>query len=292
MSIELRPPHIAILEALATYRLLTPEQLYALGVTKHMRHVHHLLSELHPHKSCSNEEDEASPPKPRGLLIECLKHGTQGPGSRPRVWYLTRAGAQKLSDINGELEPIQVPAKVEPYGSEYEHRTDTIDVHIALRRFAESSGFQVDFVHTYFGRGEDRYRTRVRYTLEKRPASIVPDMIFSLISPRGIRRLYAFEMYEGVRTKRAFDRLTAYGQVIAQEAIEKAFGYAEGSVQVLAVFHPPSAERLERERLAGYQAFASSAFAPLFFFKSLDEVKADFRHGWRHVGKSSNVSLF
>ena len=102
-----------------------------------------------------------------------------------------------------------------------------------------------------------------------------------------------------MRTKRAYERLSAYAYVIAQEAIEKAFGYADGSVQVLAVFHPSSAERLERERLERDAAFARSDFAPLFFFKSLQGMKPSFgnradtfRQGWRQVCTSSLVSLF
>ncbi|MBD0328390.1 MAG: hypothetical protein ICV68_18390, partial [Pyrinomonadaceae bacterium] len=205
----------------------------------------------------------------------------------------TRAGAQKLAELTGALEPVFVPTKIDPFCGEYKHRIDTIDCHIAVRQFAKQTGFQVDFVYTYFGRGDERFNTRVTYQGEHGEKTIVPDMVFRFTSPRGITRLYALEVYEGPRrTLYAFDRLSVYAAVIGQEAIEQTFNVQDSAVQVLAVFGTASGERLIRERLARETSLASSRFAPLFFFKALADVKADFRHGWRQVGRSDTVSLF
>lgn len=278
----------AILEALATYRLCTAEQLHAIGVTKHLRHVYTVLGELCP------KEREPSPtprPKRRNLLISYLPFGNvTGRGSRADVWYLTRAGAKELAELRAELEPVKVPERIEPYPNEYKHRCDCVDFHIALRRFAEQAGVRVEFVHTYFGRGDERYRTRVSYKRDRRVAVIVPDAILQLIDERGVGRLYAFEMYEGDRTARATERILAYLDVIEQEAIEKAFGYGSYAAQVLVVFDTEAGERLVRERLAEHAEFG--AFAQLFFFKTLPEVQAEFRSGWRQVGTDKPAALF
>lgn len=292
---EPRASHLAVLEALATYRLLTAEQLLRVGVAKNKSHLYSLLRELHPSKECERQAGEAEPslPRRRGLLIGCLGFGNErGRGSRARVWHLTRAGAVKLAELQGALEPVFVPAKIEPYASEYEHRTHTIDCHIALRRFAEQADFRLDFVRTYFGRGDERYGTRIGYLLDEREATIVPDMVFGLTSAHGISRLFAFELYEGRRTLRAVERLSAYADVIHQEALEKVFGFGDGAAQVIAVFDTPAGERLVRNELTQEKGFISSGFARYFFFKTIDEVTSNFLNDWRQVGKVSTVTLF
>jgi hypothetical protein len=279
---------LAILEALATYRLCTAAQLHAIGVTKHLRHVHTVLGELHPGKCDPPPEERV---RRNNLLIGCLHFGNvTGRGSRADVWHLTRTGAKRLALERGDPEPIKVPDRIEPYHSEYEHRRDCIDAHIGLRRFAEANGVQVDFVHTFFGRGDERYRTRVTYAKEKREARLTPDMIFHLTDARGTGRLYAFELYRAVRTELVTEKLLAYLDVLGQEAIEKAFGYGEYAAQVLVAFDTEAGERHVRERLSTRDEFLP--FAELFFFKTLEEVQADFRSGWRRVGSTRNVPLF
>lgn len=278
---------LSILAALARYRLLTAKQLHDAGVCKHPRYVHQVLGELCPKE---REPSPASRPKRRNLPIDYLEFGSHpsGRGSRADIWHLTRAGAKLLAEARGDLEPLKVPDKVEPYHNEYEHRCHTVDFHIALDRFAALNGFNVDFVHTYFGRGDERYQTRVSYQRAGRDAVIVPDAVFQLRSARGAA-LVAFEMYEGRRTERATERLLAYLEVIHQEAIEQAFGFGEASVQVAAVFDTVLGERLVRARLAKSPEF--SPFSELFFFKTIAEVQTDFRHGWRQAGGVS-AALF
>ncbi len=63
-------------------------------------------------------------------------------------------------------------------------------------------------------------------------------------------------------------------------------------MQVLVAFETTSGERLVRERLERETALASSPGASLFFFKTVEEVAGNFRHGWRQIGKVSSVPLF
>ena len=287
MSAALTTTQLAILEALATYRLLTAKQLFDVGVCKHPRHVHTALSELCPKR-------KVAPPSPhqkrRGLLIGYLHVGNvTGRGSRADVWYLTRAGANRLAEERGDPATIRVPDRIEPYDNEYKHRCDTVDCHIVLRQWAQRDGFSVDYVHTYFGRGDERYRTRVEYHRARKKAVIVPDVVFHLTSPKGVKRLFALEVYEGLKTARADEQLMAYLDVIQQEAIEREFGF-EHAVQVLAVFDTEAGDRLTRDRLATRPAF--EPFAELFFFKTVEQLQAGFRRGWRQVGTNEIVPLF
>src|SRR5215207_6605601 len=108
---------LAILEALATYRLCTAAQLHAIGVTKHPRHVHAVLGELHPGKCEPSPEERV---RRNNLFIGCLHFGNvTGRGSRADVWHLTRAGAKRLAEERRDPEPIKVPARIEPYPAEY-----------------------------------------------------------------------------------------------------------------------------------------------------------------------------
>lgn len=287
MSQALTVTQLAILEALATFRLLTAEQLHAAGASQHVRHVRAVLNQLCPKLKGSLP----SPPARRANLpIDYLHFGNvTGRGSRADVWHLTRAGGKLLAEVRGDPEPLRVPARIEPYPNEYQHRCHTVDCHIALRRWAQQDGFAVDHVHTYFGRGDERYRTRVEYQRERKKAVIVPDAIAHLTSGKGIKRLYALEVYEGRKTARAVEQLVVYLDVIEQEAIERQFDF-KYAVQVLAVFDTDAGERLTRERLAAHPGFAN--FAELFFFKTVPQVQSDFRRGWRRVGARESVPLF
>ena len=154
MSAPATTTQLAILEALATYRLLTAKQLFDVGVCKHPRHVHTALSELCPKR-------KVAPPSPhqkrRDLPIDYLHFGNlKGRGSRADVWYLTRR-APICSPKSAAIRRPSATDRIEPYDNEYKHRCDTVDCHIALRLWRSATGLR-RLVHTYFGRGDERYR--------------------------------------------------------------------------------------------------------------------------------------
>src|SRR3954447_745169 len=100
MNTNLTQTQLAILEALATYRLLTPQQLHTLDVTKNLRHIYASLRELCPkkEKKVTGQDNQPTRPKRRNVPIDYLEFGNErGRGSRSDVWYLTRAGAQLLA---------------------------------------------------------------------------------------------------------------------------------------------------------------------------------------------------
>ena len=265
-----------ILRALATYRFLTPQQMRMCGVSQSRRHLYTILSTL----------SRRSP-----KLIAELDFGVlPGKGRLPRVYYLTKAGADLL-DFEGREVP-RTPSRVRLFNSDYFHRVNCVDFHIALRNWATASGASVDFFHSYFDPAPERtsrggLHPRTRIKLADRV--LVPDAVFSFTTPNSLPRLCAFELYNGRRTARVESQLSAYLAALDSEAIEETYRYPH-AVRILAVFDDPAGERLAHARISQRPDFAT--YAPSFFLKTLEAVSTDFVHAWHQPGTSELLPLF
>jgi hypothetical protein len=96
---------LAILDALATYRFLTPAQMLRLGFTRSRRH---LYAAIH------NIWQRESP------LIGALDFGVLPQRGRlPRIHYLLRRGALYLAEAHRSSEPVSCPSRVRVFRTDY-----------------------------------------------------------------------------------------------------------------------------------------------------------------------------
>ena len=267
-----------IIEAIATFRFLTPKQLMRVGVTKNMRHLYYTLARLR---------------KTARKLVWVFDYGV-GIGRRATVYMLTPFGADLLAmkiRRDGEVIPVhkKKPGKV---SSQYQHRLHCVDFHIAFWSWAQEVGAAIDFFHTYYdpwiregGSGSFVPRTQLRL---KNGQAFIPDAILSFTMPDGVRRVCAFEMCQGQPTLLCAERNLTITKAIKERIIERIFKY-DHEPRILLVFDNARGMELVQERLAGTPAFAP--FSPLFFAKTCEEIEENFVEGW-HQLNGIKVPLF
>ena len=270
MRIErLTGTELAILEALATYRFLTADQMMRLGVTKAKRHLYVTLRTLKQRKPA--------------LLIELDFGVLPTKGRLSRIYTLTKDGAELVAEAHRSDTVVAVSATVRAFPNDYFHRIRSIDFHIALLAWAARTGAHVDFFKSYYDPwqevgGKRAPKTRIRL----RRGHVDPDALFTFTPRDGDPRLCAFEMCRGRRTSYVEKKLDTYLQALDEEAIEKACNYAHG-VRVLLVFDNQDTTSLELVGKRVMEQPRFTEFMPAFFTKTIDEVEHDFVNGWRHL---------
>ena len=277
---SLRETEERIIEAIATFRFLTPKQMMRVGVTKHNRHLYDTLARLR---------------RPARKLVWMFDYGTAiGLGRLPTVYVLTPFGADLLvKEIRRDGEAIPVhkkkPRKV---NSQYLHRLHCVDFHISFWSWAREVGAVIDFFHAYYdpwvregGRGSFVPRTQIRL---KNGETFIPDGVLSFTMPDGVRRVCTFEMWRGQPTLLCANRNLMITKAIEERIIERTFKY-DHEPRILLVFENARGMELVQERLSGMAAFAP--FAPLFFAKTCEEIETNFAEGW-HQLNGKMVPLF
>ncbi len=255
----------AIFAALATFRYVTAYQLMRLGVTKAKPHLYETLRSLKIRKPAVIKELDF------GTLV---RHGRL-----PRIYALTPYGAEILQEARADGSVVDAPKRVRIFNTDYFHRVNCVDFHIALHVWARDSGAHIDFYDTYYdpmaeaGGGYLRQKTQLRL----KNGVIVPDALFAFTTGDGTKRLYALEMYNGRKTLRVEKQLALYVVTINEEAIERAFSY-DHAVRILCIFDDPEGLRLVGERVRQQNTLGSDA--DYFFTKTLDEVRVNFLDDW------------
>ncbi len=272
-----------ILEALRLFRYLTAEQLLRLKVTAHASHLYPVLRDM---------------AKGKRPWVGKIDHGAMpGVGRIPTAHYLTEHGAKVIAGaLVLDLQEVSYPKGVVLVRHGFMHRLHTIDCEIAVRLWAAQHGHNVDYMASYFDvSGANRSKTKApRRALTKidlaNGTGIIPDGVFRLSDSNGAPRLFVLEMYNQHRTKRMSDKLAEYRYAIGEQAIERQFDYPH-SPRILAVFEDDKALELTVCNLSQRPDFGAD-FYPFFFFKTLPELMADFREGWRRVGTENLCRLF
>ena len=126
----------AILDVLACYRFLTPNQMFRLGVTAAKPHLYATLRKLQIRKPA---------------VISVLDFGAlPRRGRLSRLYALTPYGAEVAADARRDGEIIETPKRIRAFVNDYFHRLACLDFHIALRAWAERSETTINFFHTYY----------------------------------------------------------------------------------------------------------------------------------------------
>ena len=259
-----------ILEAVAHYRFLTARQLMRLGVTSDK------TSPLRQARVPSNHH--AVLPSSTSFASGLSQASADWRASifwpstaRPRSQHMIQRS--RGSCIHKSLHAFR---------SDYEHRVGCVDFHIALRSWAEMAAVRIDFFDAYYdpvpggGRGRQlHHKTRVAVAGR---GVLVPDAVFATVVQSGVKRLYAFELYNGIRTERVMGQLEEYLVAIDQGAIENTYRYPD-AVRVLIAFDLPNALPLVCDRASALPAFTRES--EQFFLATPAALERDFAAGWQ-----------
>lgn len=280
---RLNNTHQAIFDALATFRYLTPDHMMLLGVTKNKGYLYDTLSKL---IWANKKEKKLRKP---AVLVE-LDYGVlPGKGRLSRLYALTRHGADLLEEAQGEGRNLTIPKRIVATPSDYFHRCGSIDFHVALELWAHSENVQIDFYKAYYeprGNGSSKFAPVTRLKMDR--GYLDADAFFAFTTSDGVKRLCAFEMCRGRRTKYVEDKLIAYMQACEKAVIENAFNYDHGA-RVLCVFEDARALELMQKRLAIEPTF--DEYREIFFAKTLANVMEEFKEGWCHFD-DEQVALY
>jgi hypothetical protein len=264
--------NLQVLEYLHTYRFLTAPQFFRLGVTSHIESTRRTL------RCCLSGGRKYVAAAEFGALPRR--------GRLPRVYYLTKHGAELLADV-WRVDPatINYPVGTPLYFRDYFHRNATTDFQIELRQFAGAHEAEVEFFHTYFDtRGANRSADPAArlQRLTKVPLGdsfFIPDAIFAVRPPDGSRYLYALEVYNGIDTGRVHRQLTKHRRALEEGRLSELHRYPQAH-RVLCVFENDHALRAAAERLRADPAFAVGGMRNQFAFSTLDALRKDFATGW------------
>lgn len=276
---RLSPIGFEILKALSEYRYLTTNQMLDLGIAKDRGHLGKVLSGL---LSVGKVDDKK---QRRAKEIGELDFGVKvGKGRLPRMYYLTKRGAELLEFVRPELAPVPYPPRVVQFAPDYEHRVRTINFQIILNQWASVNDQEVVWFRRYYDWWPASQKARqhpvTRIGLEHK--NIIPDAIFLLKDANNIERLCAFELANGMDTGRVVDQMREYCRGLDQGKINQAFDYGKKAVRILYVFEHP--RLLELVQAKAMRDGWLQQYAAHFFLKTCDECTfLNLRETWHRL---------
>ena len=266
----------SVLEALAEFRYLTAHQMLDMGISKNIRSLRNntLNRLINTHRKAIKSHDFGWIPQ-RGRLA--------------RVYYLTGYGTELLADVL-RIDPasIEYPKGGIQFSSDYTHRINYIDFHIAFKRWAEKENKDVDFFYSYFDKVGSQRAGKVRSTAKTRvlltrtvykqqdEKPFIPDVL-TRYQDGDKSRLVAIEIHNGTHSKRITHQLLEHLEAIEQGIFSHKYEHAKANF-VLSVHENQSTLDSVKRRLMERPEFKK--FLPLFLFNQQDQAKADFAKGW------------
>ncbi len=266
-----------ILKALSQYRYLTTNQILDLGIAKDRGHLGKVLSSL----LSANRRSTTGERKPKE--IGELDFGVKvGKGRLPRMYFLTKRGAQLLEMMTPDQAPVRFPARVVRFAPDYEHRVSCVNFHIALNTWATGADQAVVNYRHYFDWSPARSgqapapATRLQLGHKR----IDADAIFLLKDPAGVERSFVFEMANGVDTGRVLEKMEHLARALDDRSLNRALSFPpDKAVRILFVFEHRRTAELVATRAGSFRKV--SEFAPHFLLKTLKDVgDANFRQDW------------
>jgi hypothetical protein len=256
-----------LLDALATYRILTIDQAVRLGVAKRW-HVGERLRGL-----------------AKARLVKILESARM---NGPRLHWLTASGAKVVEEL---AEEAGKPRKVEPPRADYKlgphlrQRVAIVDCHIALRQWAAEHGAKVDWVRTEFdAHGEGLAKATA---LAWEGAAYEADALASVTTEDGTSWLVVLEVEtggEGARLDNFSKLLPSRLEAIENHLPEYALDWPQGAHVARLLFVFASVDMMERAKRVHVRP-DSDAWERVHF-NALPSVVEDFGKGWWQRGKS------
>ncbi len=262
---------IKTLESFRTYRYLTARQMVKLGIYKTEKGLRDkILSKL------------KAKPYP---LIKSVDFGfVAGKGRLPQLHYLTKRGALTLADLHGVgLDEVPYPIGAVQFSRDYFHRTEFISLHIALRQYAEATGQEVEFFHSYFdstGNQRQKNSQLVRDTqVQLNGETIIPDGNFRLAMSDGQKRLFTLELHKGTNTKKIIAQLENHARIIEEGLLADKYQHPYDNY-VLSVYDHEGTMKAVQRRFDESPLLSHNA--EHFGFNTSQQVQKSFPRGWQY----------
>lgn len=263
--VTLKAGAVAILNALGTFRFLTPQQMVTAGAANTASALYPLLKELVT--------------KPRPLAGKIDFGSLPGQGRLSTVYHLTARGAEVLADSGRPSRTIAVPKRVRFFAKDYFHRVQCVDMHIAVTQMAERLGARLPLYATYYAQGtktsEDDFAPKT--TVKWPKGQLTADAVFELAGPDAHSRLCFLELHRGDDARRIKGQINAYMAAVAWEALETAFDY-DHAARILIVFEDPGT--LARTLKWFGTNLSDPEAAERFYFNDLASFCDNPMHGW------------
>ncbi len=267
-----------ILRALAEYRYLTTNHILDLGIAMDRGHLGKVLASL---LSAARRKERPAERKPKeigefdyGRLVD--------KGRLPRMYYLTKLGANLLETLYADLVPVRFPARPHRAPNDYFHKVACVNFHITLKLWAQSADQDVVGLRQYYDWSANSSKSRPRPStrLQLSHKLIDADTLFRLRDPTGYERCFLFEMANGYDTSRVLKKMEHIARGLDDGSLNQALSFpADEAVRVPFVF--------EHQRTAELVASRSNTFPFLrqyrrhFLLKTLSDIAADtFRQDW------------
>ena len=269
--INVSPVAFAILKALAEYRYLTTNQIRALGISRDRGYLGGQLASLL--SASRREETKERKPKEIGELDFGVRPDK---GRLPRMYYLTKLGAELLEHLEPDLAPVSYPPRVVRFANDYQHRVGCVDFHIALNTWAQSANQNVDHFRRYFD-WSPASTTRSPHPvtrLELTGHRLDADAVFQLSDHQHIQRAFVFEMVNGIDTGRVLKKMEQLAAAIADGSINTALSFPpEKAVRILFVFEYQRTVELVASRASDFPLLQE--YAPHFFLKNSTDLEPE-----------------
>lgn len=265
-----RPAAEAVVcESLHDFKWLTSQQMVDLGISSPRS-----LRDLLP-KMCRAT-------KPLIGRISLRFHPAKG--TLPHYYFLTKHGAAYVAGLlKIPMKEVHYPRGAVSLSTDFYHRRNTVDLHIALHKWATATDSSVEFFHTYFDKQganhsnnqEDLLRSLTRVKLGN--DFFIPDGIFKVRTADGKDHLFVLEVYNGRNTKRVIQQLSKHVQALEDGAFNRAYNFSS-YYTVLVVFDEMNALRNVYKRLKTDSFF--SDVGGYFAFATLDRIKDSLPDRW------------
>lgn len=210
----MKEKQVNALKHLGIFKFLTSSQLVALGMYKNRGDVTNSLKELLMAK--------------RPLIGKKNFKPDPSYGKVESVYYLTKNCKNFLvKNFNYRNDEIKYVIKdVDLYQSDYEHRKQTVNFHIALRQWLREKDGDVTFCHYYFDKvGNNRVKDKSKHvfalnriTLQS-GESFIPDII-TMFTVEQREYLFLYEQHNGNSVTRLVQQLQSHLQSITEDVYE------------------------------------------------------------------------
>lgn len=271
--VHLSPARLAAMTAMGRYRFLTARHCVTLGISQ---------SEASARNNILNPLLEDGFTKARNL-------GSQPGYQLPRLHYLTPLGAKLLAEqLQMPLDAVSYPKGPVSVVSDIPHLLATIDVHMALRLWANRAHTDGIEVAAYFEKtGSQRHlnqqaRTRINVAFDNRQYK-EPDLLV-VLRREAHPVVYCVEVHRKTETGRVFAELSHYRRIIEDGWAQRVHA-SPWSNFVLSIHH----NRTVMQSLCRlmHEAPEFAPFKTAFLFNHIDEVREDASRGWMLLDGSS-----
>lgn len=259
-----------ILELLARFKFLTLSMLKPLVA-----------------KSTSYMRGQLASLKSRGLISS---YNLEKPIKSESMYYLTEQGKELLIS-NSKIFPedIRLVIGVPFFVRDYDHRKQTIQIHLSLYYYLLSIGIVIADFLCYFDKSGNNRKSANLEALTKISignAFFIPDCIM-LTQSEEKTMLYLIEMFCDATASRPLEQFfTKHIPAIAQGSPSEKFGL-ETNPFVLSAFESPTIKQKVIEKLQQQAKF--KPFADLFFFCTIEELKHSPANAWKDINGNTLV---